>query len=485
MIGNPIAKRVSNPSTRQAFFLSSSPFSTYSGGGGGQGRGRGRGGPISGPGQFDFTAPSKPDTNDSKTESSDRPQQPAGIGHGRGRPPILPAFSSLISSLKTSISATGRGRGNLPSAVESGVGRGKLDKPVAAPTNQEDEENRHIRFRPTVEPGVGRGKPDKPVAASTNQEDEENRHIRFRPTVEPGVGRGKTDKPVAASTQQIKEENRHIGARSTPRPRTVPSRKGLESDKPKVSLEEATRRAVSILEQGEDDGGGGIGRGRGSRVRGRGRGRGRGRWDQRGRMEDSEPEFATGLFLGDNADGEKLAERVGVENMNKLIEGFEEMSERVLPSPMQDAYLEALHTNYMIEFEPEYLMGEFDQNPDIDEKPPLPLRDVLEKVKPFIMAYDGIQSQEEWEEVVEETMKNVPLLKEIVDYYSGPDRVTAKKQQEELERVAKTIPASAPASVKRFADRAVLSLQSNPGWGFDRKCQFMDKLAREVNQCYN
>lgn len=56
-------------------------------------------------------------------------------------------------------------------------------------------------------------------------------------------------------------------------------------------------------------------------------------------------------------------------------------------------------------------------------------------------------------------MKRVPLLKEIVDYYSGPDRVTAKQQQEELERVAKIVPESAPASVKRFTDRAVLSLQ--------------------------
>lgn len=50
-----------------------------------------------------------------------------------------------------------------------------------------------------------------------------------------------------------------------------------------------------------------------------------------------------------------------------------------------------------IEFEPEYLMGEFNQNPDIDEKPPIPLRDALEKMKPFLMAYEGIQSQEEWE----------------------------------------------------------------------------------------
>lgn len=60
---------------------------------------------------------------------------------------------------------------------------------------------------------------------------------------------------------------------------------------------------------------------------------------------------------------------------------------------------------------------------------------------------------------MKETMEKVPYLKELVDYYSGPDRVTAKKQQEELERVAKTLPESAPQSVKRFTDRALLSLQ--------------------------
>ena len=60
---------------------------------------------------------------------------------------------------------------------------------------------------------------------------------------------------------------------------------------------------------------------------------------------------------------------------------------------------------------------------------------------------------------MKETMARAPLLKELVDHYSGPDRVTAKKQQEELERVAKTLPASAPNSVKRFTERALLSLQ--------------------------
>lgn len=42
-------------------------------------------------------------------------------------------------------------------------------------------------------------------------------------------------------------------------------------------------------------------------------------------------------------------------------------------------------------------MGDFESNPDIDENPPIPLRDALEKMKPFLMAYENIQSHEEWE----------------------------------------------------------------------------------------
>lgn len=48
------------------------------------------------------------------------------------------------------------------------------------------------------------------------------------------------------------------------------------------------------------------------------------------------------------------------------------------------------------EFEPEYIV-EFNRNPDIDEKPPIPLKETLEKMKPFLMEYEGIKSQEEWE----------------------------------------------------------------------------------------
>lgn len=56
-------------------------------------------------------------------------------------------------------------------------------------------------------------------------------------------------------------------------------------------------------------------------------------------------------------------------------------------------------------------------------------------------------------------MEKLPHLKELMDMYCGPDRVTAKQQQQELERVAKTLPQNVPPSVKRFTEQAVLSLQ--------------------------
>jgi hypothetical protein len=36
-------------------------------------------------------------------------------------------------------------------------------------------------------------------------------------------------------------------------------------------------------------------------------------------------------------------------------------------------------------------------NPDVDEKLPMSLEEMLQKVKPFIVAYEGIKDQEEWE----------------------------------------------------------------------------------------
>lgn len=414
---------------------SGSAFSTFSGGGGG-GRGRGRGSDSP---NFGFS-PGKSASEDSKPESS-TPATPSGTGHGRGRgkplpsSPIVPSFHSFVDNPNT---PAGRGRGGIGPFSPPPQPQQQQQQPLRKPiffAKEEETTDSNSSSSNAPKPRDDSNLPSSVISVLT------------------GAGRGKPLQTASSVSEKPKEENRHLRPRQQ---KVADSGERASSPPPqRLSREDAVKKAVGILSR-------------------------RGRRDE----ERGDGNLESGFYLGDDADGEKLAAKLGPESMNTLAEGFEEMSARVLPSPMDDAYLEALHTNMMIECEPEYLMGDFESNPDIDETPPIPLRDALEKMKPFLMAYEGIKDQEEWEEVIKETMETVPLMKEIVDYYSGPDRVTAKQQQQELERVAKTLPESAPNSVKRFTERAVLSLQSNPGWGFDKKCQFMDKVVMEVSQHY-
>ncbi|KAL3349445.1 hypothetical protein AABB24_022531, partial [Solanum stoloniferum] len=435
-----------------------SAFSTFSGGGGG-GRGRGRGSDFP---NFGFS-PGKSASVDSKPELS-TPPTPSGTGHGQGRgkplpsSPIVPSFYSFVDNPN---SPAGRGRG--------GIG-------PFSPPPQPHQQQQQQQQQPLRKPIFFAKEEETADSNSSSSDAPKPRDDSNLPSsiisVLTGAGRGKPLQTASPVSEKPKEENRHLRPRQQ---KVADSGDRASSPSPqRLSREDAVKKAVGILSRsgdGDGDSDGDVGGGRGM---------GGGRRDE----ERRDGSLESGFYLGDDADGEKLAEKLGPEGMNTLAEGFEEMSARVLPSPMDDAYIEALHTNMMIECEPEYLMGDFESNPDIDETPPIPLRDALEKMKPFLMAYEGIKDQEEWEEVIKETMETVPLMKEIVDYYSGPDRVTAKQQQQELERVAKTLPESAPNSVKRFTERAVLSLQSNPGWGFDKKCQFMDKVVMEASQHY-
>lgn len=446
------------------------------------GRGRGRGSDFS---RIPFA----------KDESASVKPPPAGFGHGqggngRGKPipssPALPPSPSSVENVATP--SAGRGSGQLPPLSSN---------PSRTPFFfVKDEETSAASSSASLTSSRGRGKtllseekhsnvssPDSqthtiPVHVRHSQGDQLSATLVSALS---GAGRGKPSKPPSVVPDKPKEENRHRRARRT-----------QQNTVPRLSREEARKKAVGILSRGGDGVEEGVRawrggyRGRGSRGRGLQASRGRGERGSGGRgrtFEDADDEADFDLDE-ENDLADQLSAKLGPDIMNQLVEGFEEMSSRVLPSPVDDAYVDALHTNISIECEPEFLMEEFGTNPDIEEKPPIPLRDALEKMKPFLMAYEGIENQQKWEEVVEETMQKVPLLREIVDYYSGPDRVTAKQQGEELERVAKTLPKSVPTSVKCFTDRAVLSLQSNPGWGFDKKCQFMDKLMVEFSQNY-
>ncbi|KAG6487027.1 proline-rich protein 12-like [Zingiber officinale] len=442
------------PGGRPASATALYAYSTLPGGGGGRGRGRGSGPPTRVPGQ---PAPH---------EGDEHGFAPPGVGRGRGQPvlpssPVLPSFSSWMSPGDPA--SVGRGRGRFAPSPPP-------PPPPSDPSESSAGPKKPIFFRREEVPSdLG----DKPKLAGSDEVAPLPRSMSPGPS---GVGRGKPTR-VPESDARPREENRHL--RQRPAPRSGPETSAQTASQTRMGREEAVKRAVEVLSR--SGGGQGPGRGRGGRTMTRGRGRGRGgRSGGRGGAEEQELDI--GIYLGNNADGEKLEKRLGEEKMNLLNEAFEEMSLRALPSPLVQAYLEAQHYNNMIEYEPEYLVNF--ENPDIDEKPPMSLEEALQKAKPFLMAYEGFQSHEQWEEAVKEIMKKLPLKEELIEMYCGPDVITAKQQQEELERVAKTVPENVHSSVKKFTERAVLSLQSNPGWGFDKKCQFMDKLVREVSQHY-
>lgn len=476
-----------------AKLASCSAFSTSSAGGSsGGGGGRGRGAPP--PSKFNFVSSHSGDADSGDGLDNMDNLPPSGIGRGRGKPlastSSLPSFNSFAASNQPSQQqGLGRGRG------------GQYQQSSESLNDQDSAPKRPIFLR--NDEATGARSVAQSVTAVPRQPIGEKHLPESILNVLTGSGRGvpaRRDLPKEGS----KEENRHLRPRqpvaTAPgagrvREKFEPGEGSSEVRKPKMSRNEAVKNAVGILSRGDEEqgeggrgrdvgAGRGRGRGRGRRRGPGGRGRGRGRrddldGDNEGDDEDDDDDV---IFVGDDADGEKLAKALGPEKVNELTEAYQEMSSRVLPDPEEDEIIEALDINLKIELEPEYHFADFESNPDIDEKPPMPLHEALEKVKPFLIAYEGIESQEEWENAVKETMERVPTLKAIVDHYCGLDRVTAKQQQGELDRVAKTLPTSVPDSVKRFTDRAVLSLQSNPGWGFDRKCQFMDKLVDEFSK---
>ncbi|KAK8930980.1 hypothetical protein KSP39_PZI016787 [Platanthera zijinensis] len=470
-------------------------LSTFSGGGGdggGGGRGRGRGAGFPPTPSPQTRVPGQPDGEDSLSSS---------FGHGRGHPPFpsppgLPPLTPSAPSIKPSFSP--------------GHGRGRGSHPPSSPGLDHSQPKQPIFFR---RPGSDSPPADSGESAALPRS--------LPPPILSGSGRGKPIRSAESDPRPV-EVNRHLPNRTQPTDRSPPS----SPTQRKLGSEEALKKAMEVLSRGGPSGAGGRGRGgRGMAGRGRGRGRGDRFGGGRGRRDSDE---GFDLYVGDDADGEKLEKMLGESKMKLLTEGFEEIGLRVLPSPMDEAYLDALHTNNLIEYEPEYIM-EFDRNPDIDEKPPMTLEEALAVSKPFLMAYTGMKSQEEWEhfigllsphtssgehsvggqlgmvcenldrsvtsyraviaptvealaetktgsrardqnqarrwnqarleEAIEDLRERLPHLKELVDRYSGPDRVTAKQQQEELERVAKTLPENIPASVKRFTDRAVISLQ--------------------------
>lgn len=359
----------------QAPFVSPSGTTAFSSTAGGGGRGRGRGSEFS---NFQFT---KEDEH-----TSSKPPAP-GFGHGQGgghndKPlsssPIVPPFSPFIGNGTTP--STGRGRGR-------GLGSGPITGQQAPLQTFDASRTSLVKQEETSEASSrGHGQSTSSGSGSIIPLDQsfdpirkpsfvkeeahaENSSLNSRTPTFPvrsvnsedghlsttllsalsGAGRGKpTSKPPSSVSEMSKEENRHV--------RVWKTRERATSN---LSPDEATKKAVGILggDGLEDAGGRGRGGFRGRGFRGRGsRGRGLQAWGGRGggrggrgrRFENADDDYGTGLYLGDEADGKKLSDKLGPDIMNRLVEGFDDMTSRVLPSPVDDAYVDALHTNLSV-----------------------------------------------------------------------------------------------------------------------------------------
>ncbi|GKV49895.1 hypothetical protein SLEP1_g56618 [Rubroshorea leprosula] len=57
-------------------------------------------------------------------------------------------------------------------------------------------------------------------------------------------------------------------------------------------------------------------------------------------------EEADNPYAGEEADEEKLIQEIG--RVNSIVDGFLDASSRVVHSPLDDAYLDAFHTNCLV-----------------------------------------------------------------------------------------------------------------------------------------
>ncbi|KAG6548438.1 hypothetical protein Mapa_009925 [Marchantia paleacea] len=144
----------------------------------------------------------------------------------------------------------------------------------------------------------------------------------------------------------------------------------------------------------------------------------------------------------------------------------------------ESTFKENLHRLFLVQFEPEYAMEEFGKNPDIDEPPVLSLEEYLQKLKPMFLREDAELSEEQkWQEAVQASLAHAPQLEKLVEAYAGRGRMTARQQIQKMEAISNKLPTSVPPEVSAFTQRALITLQNNPGLTFKQKERLMNNLV--------
>ncbi|BFI23868.1 hypothetical protein AXG93_1130s1040 [Marchantia polymorpha subsp. ruderalis] len=144
----------------------------------------------------------------------------------------------------------------------------------------------------------------------------------------------------------------------------------------------------------------------------------------------------------------------------------------------ESTFKENLHRLFLVQFEPEYAMEDFGRNPDIDEPPVLSLEEYLQKLKPMFLRKDAELSEEQkWQEAVQASLAHAPQLEKLVEAYAGRGRMTARQQIQKMEAISNKLPTSVPPEVSAFTQRALITLQNNPGLTFKQKERLMNNLV--------
>ncbi|KAL3700771.1 hypothetical protein R1sor_018793 [Riccia sorocarpa] len=143
----------------------------------------------------------------------------------------------------------------------------------------------------------------------------------------------------------------------------------------------------------------------------------------------------------------------------------------------ENTFKENLHRLFLVQFEPEYAMEEFGRNPDIDEPPVLSLEEYLQSLKPmFLRDSAELSEEQQWEEAVQRSLANAPQLEKLVEAYAGRGRMTARQEIQKLEALSDKLPQSVPPEVSAFTQRALITIQNNPGLTFQQKERLMSNM---------
>lgn len=394
----------------------------------------------------------------------------AGLGMGRGKK--VDSFFSFDFSQGSELGGGARyGRGHLQADQEVKPEMHDDYSQTFTPVIQPG----WYAFAPegvTVGPGAGRGRPLSPQALDLGS----GSSMPFpSQQFDSGAGRGRSSyaqRMEAALRQAPPLYSRDVSAK----PQYDYPQEPQEPSQPLLSKEEAGERAMKILN---------------ARLSRR-----YSRMEDWSREEDdddratirrkSSDRMALARFPREKRQPKKPIEeektvQLTEEEAKKEAERLKAMEQNEAIEELQDTLTQFMKCYGEMALEPEHELGDF-TNPDIDEKPIMPLEEFLEKAKPNIMKTGLVRSEEEWRKMVDEALRHAPYFEEFAEQYGGPGRYTAKQENEDLEEIASTLPSDVGPNAQAFVQRSLITLKSNPGYNLDEKQWMLATMVDELSQ---